>query len=50
MKFEYFIKVNGKFQQVSYEEYSSFDGEKEKRPDTWRYNILHKLLVPYRWL
>lgn len=49
MKVLYFIKVNAEWRQVSHEEYSAFDGEKETRPSTWALQIINAMLLPYRY-
>ena len=49
MKFLYFIKINDTWRQVSHEEYSAFNGEKETRPAGWALQIVNALLLPYRY-
>ena len=49
MELLYFIRINDRWRQVSHEEYSVFDGEKEQRPSTWGLDILNAILLPYRY-
>ena len=49
MKIYYWIKGDGCWQKVSYDEYKAFDGQKEIRSPTWGLMLLDKLLRPYRW-
>lgn len=49
MRFVYFIKVNGEWRQVSHDEYSAFNGEKESRPSIWALQIINALLLPCRY-
>lgn len=49
MKIEYWINDNG-WRQVESKEYSTFDGEKEHRPSTWRLMLVQSLLQKYRYM
>ena len=40
MEFYYYIKIEGKWKRVSFEEYVSFDGEAMRLPSTWKYMYL----------
>lgn len=44
MSVEYWIKIDGKWVEVDWEQFTSFPGEKERRPSTWRYVLCQSIL------
>ena len=48
MYFEYWIKRENKWYKVDFDTYFAFDGEKERRPSTWRTIAIQQMLGIYR--
>ena len=44
MYFEYYVKQNNKWHRVDFNTYIEFEGEKERRPSTWRTVLLQTML------
>ena len=49
MKVVWVILKDGEYQEVSKEEYDTFDGEKFMAPPFWRLMLVGELLLPLRW-